>query len=324
MQFFSLFYEFSVTGKIAFILILFLISLWVYIDARGKGLHGWIWAGIIFIFPIVLPVYICIRPRNFIAFCNGCYRILPEDSEECFYCNETVKREEKISLSFSYFRDYLRKYFFRFLLEVLRTYQRALGFSLFLFKKKFLLLNLKYLYFYPWGRCHQLVATEGRHKGIVRKTLTYGETLYLTAWKVFVFAEIKENDIFYDLGSGTGNVVFFCNILYGIKSLGIDAIPTFIKISNRIKEELDFHNVTFLEGNFLDLDFSRGTVFYIVATVYDPLTRAALAEKFIDAPMGARVVIVTHKMDVPHLNLVKEAVSLFAWGYEKIYLYVRI
>jgi len=321
MQFFSIFFSLPVYGKILFIITLLLIFIWTYVDANKRGLHGWLWGLILLVFPIMLPVYIFIRPRFQIGFCNNCFRIMPKDSSECFYCEETSNMSRKGSVSIIL---YVRRYLLRVLLEIIRTYHRALGVSLFLFRKKFLRLNYKLSSYYPWGMCHQLVATEGPDRGIPRKTLTYGETLYLSAWKVFVLAGIEKKDVFYDLGSGTGKVAFFCNILYDIETVGIDAIPTFIEYSNKIKTELQFEKVTFIEGNFLELDLSRGTVFFIVSTAFDPFTRSQLAEKFKESPPGTRIVTVTHKLDVPHLKVEEEVLVLFSWGYETLFLHVRV
>ena len=321
MQFFDFFQTLSVTGKIIFIIILLFISVWTYIDSEKRGLRGWMWSAMIFVFPILFPVYIIIRPSNFIAFCKDCNRILPKNSDECYFCKHGIPDRGggppgSILLS-------LRRYFLRFLLDICRTATYFMGLFVFLFKRKFLRLNMKLISFYPWGKCHQIVATEGRDRDIPINTLTYGETLFFSAWKVFVFAGMTGDDVFYDLGSGTGNVVFFANILYGIKAVGIDAIDTFIDYSNKIKKDLSFHKVTFIKGNFLEQDLSEGTVFFTVSTAFDPETRAGIAEKFKSLPKGTKLVTVTHQMDCPHLEVKARHRILFSWGYEDIFLHIR-
>ncbi|HPZ08850.1 MAG TPA: methyltransferase domain-containing protein [Candidatus Eremiobacteraeota bacterium] len=320
MQFLDVFNYLPGKGKIIFLFVMILLCLWVYFDAEKRGISGLLWAGIVFLFPMVFPVYLIIRPKYFIAFCKNCYRILPRDSINCYFCKKGIPLERDYPPTMT---GFFRRWVYQVFLDITRTYHQIVGIGLFFFKKKFLMLNIKLLSFYSWGTCHQLVATEGPNIDIPIDTLTYGETPFLSAWKIFALASLDKKDVFYDLGSGTGHIVFFCNILYGIKSVGIDAITGFIDYSNKIKEALSFDNVTFWEGNFLDADFSEGTVFFIVSTVFDPVTRAELAEKFKTSPVGTRIITVTHIMDVPHLKVIGKGRVFFSWGYEDVYLHVR-
>jgi len=321
MQFLDILNILSPGGKAVFVVTVAFISLWIYLDSKKRGLKGWLWAFIVFFFPMLFPVYILIRPRYTVGFCAKCGRILPRNFSECYYCEDTEKVEDESPIPILVI---LRSYILRFLLEIFRTCTEISGFCLFLFKRKFLLLNLKFLKLYPWGMCHQIVATEGKGRGIPKKTLTYGETLFFSAWKVFTLAGITEKDVFYDLGSGIGKVVFFCNILYGIEAFGVEIIPTFVEYSNRIKEELAFDKVTFIEGNFLDLDISKGTVFFIVATAFDSVTRENLAEKFREVQEGTRIVTVSYILEGEHLEVKNKSTALFSGNYEEIYLHVRV
>jgi SAM-dependent methyltransferase len=322
MQFLDILKALPGDWKLVFILVIFFISILVYRDSSMRGLSGPLWSAIFFFFPLMLPVYIIVRPKHTIAFCEKCFRILPRDSDDCYFCEKGIPVEEEPD-DYSV-RGFVLRSMWQFFLDICRTYNQFLGFIIFFFRRKFLLLNLKLLFFYSWGMCHQTVATEGRNMDIPINTLTYGETPFLSAWRLFRLAGLNKRDVFYDLGSGTGNVVFFCNILYGIESVGIDAIPTFIDYSNKIKESLKFEQVNFIKGNFLLEDFSKGTVFFIVSTVFDPDTREKLAEKFKEVSPGTRVITVSHVFDVPHLKVKTEEKMFFSWGYENIYLHERI
>jgi len=320
MQFLPLFYKLPVYGKILFIIILSVISIWTYRDAVKRGLTGILWGLAVLLFPVILPVYLWIRPPHMIRFCPGCSRIMAEDSTECYFCmagippdrnDFSLKNRIKIILHNQY-------------LIINSNYYKILGFGRFCLKNKFLLLAFKLSSFYPQSMCHQIVINEGRELDIPINTLTYGETSFYSAGDIFSLAKINKDDVFYDIGSGTGNVVFLCNLLYGIKSVGIDAIPTFISQSMKIKEELSFNNVEFINRNFLEEDISDGTVFFIVTTVFDRETRKGLEEKFKDIPSGIRIITVTHKFDVPYLKVVGEKKVFFSWGYETVYLHVKI
>jgi len=312
MQFLDILKLLPDTGKVIFIILLLSLSAWMYRDAEKRGIRGWLWASIIFLFPMLLPVYIIVRPKHFIAFCKKCYRILPEDSSECYFCKEAIPDGGGLSSATGI--EVFQRYLNGFLLDLCRTSDYFMGLCLFLFKKKFFLLNINLSSLYSWGTCHQIVATEGRYRDIPINTLT----------KIFTLAGITKEDVFYDLGSGTGNVVFFANILYGIEALGIDAIETFIDYSNKIKKALSFDKVTFIKGNFLEADFSKATVIYTVSTAFDINTRKNLAEKFKETAGGTRIITVTHRLDVPHLEVKAEKRILFSWGYENVYFHVRL
>jgi len=322
MQFLDILKILPGNWKLVFIFLTFLFSIWIYRDSSKRGLSGPLWSAIIFFFPMMIPVYIIVRPKHTIAFCEKCFRILPRGESDCYFCEKGIPQDEEPD-------DYTLKGFmirsmWQVFLDICRTYYQFIGFIIFFFRRKFVLLNLKLLAFYSWGMCHQIVATEGRNMDIPINTLTYGETPFFSAWRIFSLAGLNKKDVFYDLGSGTGNVVFFCNILYGIEASGIDAIPTFIDYSNKIKEALKFEHVNFIEGNFLLEDFSKGTVFFIVSTVFDPDTREKLAEKFKEVSPGTRIITVSHVFDVPHLKLKATEKMFFSWGYETIYLHERI
>ena len=204
MQILDIFNYLSDELKIIFLFIWITVFILIYIDAGKRGLRGWLWACIIFMFPVILPVYILIRPKHYIAFCEKCSSILPEDGSECYYCHGEERIKEKSYLVI--FKNYL----IRFLLEVLKAYNIILAFCLFLFKKKFFMLNIKYLSYYPMGRSHQILATQGRGRGVSRHSLTYGETLFFTAWKIFALAEMKKDDVFYDIGCGNRTCSILC------------------------------------------------------------------------------------------------------------------
>jgi len=141
MQFLNILNFLPDTGKVIFIILLLSLSAIVYRDAEKRGIRGWVWAGIIFIFPLLFPVYIILRPKHFIAFCKDCYRILPRDSSECYFCKEGIPDEGGLSSATKI--EVFQRYINAFLLDLCRIADYFMGLCLFLFKKKFFLLNIK-------------------------------------------------------------------------------------------------------------------------------------------------------------------------------------
>jgi len=309
--------------KILYLLLLINVSLWVYIDAERRRYTGWLWGLAIFLYPIILPLYFIFRPKKyFIEFCRKCFRIKPADSEDCYYCTLGIT-SEKESPSFP-LKGTIKLYLYHFFLVFLRSYFQLAGFYSFFFEKKFLSLNFKLSLFYPLGRAHQIVITEGSKLNIPVKSLTYGETPFSSAAKIFSLAEMGEDDIFYDLGSGTGNIVFLANILYDIEATGIEILPSFIEYSNKIKKSLYLEKVSFIEGDFLEEDLSRGTVFFLVATLIEPILMKKIAKKLKKSPVGTKIITVTRKFKASHLKVKTSEKVFFFWGYDDVYVHERV
>jgi len=310
----------SLYTKVLFLLLLSSLSLWVYVDSERRNFTGILWAIIIFLYPIILPVYLIIRPKAVIEFCSKCRRILPAGSKDCYFCSAMPVKGKKEDYPL---RGFFRSYGYHFFLVIFRTLHNIAGLP-FLYKKRFFPLILKLAGFYKVGKVHQIVITEGSKLDIPIKALTYGETSFYSAWKIFRFAGLSEKDVFYDLGCGTGNLVFFASILYGIEAVGIEAIPAFIDFSEIIKKELSFDKVSFIKGNFFEEDLSQGTVFFIVTIFFSVRERKKLAKKFKELPSGTKIITVSNKLEAPYLKVKEEMTGFFSWGFEDVYLHVRI
>ena len=88
---------------------------------------------------------------------------------------------------------------------------------------------------------------------------TYDESL-----KIFDFAEMTSNDVFYDLGCGYGTVCIAAAEKYNPKkNIGVEArIENFLEATNRVLEKEMEKNIV-LENKFIEnMDFSDATLIY--------------------------------------------------------------
>lgn len=97
---------------------------------------------------------------------------------------------------------------------------------------------------------------------------TYGEvTKQSTNGIVNHFKKhFNQDTVFYDLGCGLGKMVIHIGIQYNPKkSCGIELSKERIKGANDLKEKYckDNNNISFIEGDFFDNDFSDATVVYL-------------------------------------------------------------
>lgn len=89
-------------------------------------------------------------------------------------------------------------------------------------------------------------------------------TTYDECLKIFDFAEMTSNDIFYDLGCGYGTVCIAAAENYNLrKNIGIEArIENFLEATNRVLEK-DMDKNIILKNKFIEnVDFSDATLVY--------------------------------------------------------------
>ena len=88
-----------------------------------------------------------------------------------------------------------------------------------------------------------------------------------------LIAQLNENDVFYDIGSGLGEVVILANLLSGAKAKGIEREPAYVDYARACARDLNV-DVQFEAIDAREADFSDGTVFFL----YTPFRGRMLEE----------------------------------------------
>ncbi|MEO7424601.1 MAG: class I SAM-dependent methyltransferase [Fibrobacteria bacterium] len=96
-------------------------------------------------------------------------------------------------------------------------------------------------------------------------------------------ARLTEADIFYDLGSGLGQVPILIHLLSGAAAKGIEFEPAYCDYARACAADLNLARVEFMHADARASDYSDGTVFFlytpfeggILATVLEKLRREA-------------------------------------------------
>ncbi len=70
-------------------------------------------------------------------------------------------------------------------------------------------------------------------------------------------------DLFYDLGSGLGQVVILVHLLTGVRARGVEIQPAFCEYARRRAAQFGLTGVEFINADARDLDYQEGTVFYL-------------------------------------------------------------
>lgn len=160
--------------------------------------------------------------------------------------------------------------------------------------------------------------------GLTSRDLTYGETPYYSVKKII--KEIRPGgaeDLFVDLGSGIGKIVFFTALYFNLESLGIEINPALFRAADEIREKLKIKKAVFVAGNVLGEDFSRGTIFYLHGTSWGEEVFKKLVAKFEETRPGALILSVSHPLQADFLKFVKKIKIDLNWGREPLYIYQR-
>ena len=87
-------------------------------------------------------------------------------------------------------------------------------------------------------------------------------------------ANFSEDDVFYDLGSGLGQVPIVISLLTGVRAKGIEFEPAYCDYARQCARKLNLSRVEFIIVDAREADYSDGTIFFM----YTPFVGALLQE----------------------------------------------
>lgn len=163
---------------------------------------------------------------------------------------------------------------------------------------------------------------------------TYGEITYDGFTNMLKKAEPKKDEIFYDLGSGTGKAVMIATLLYDFfKVIGIEKLPELFRESEKIllnykeilKSDISKANKTFfINGDFKEIDFSDADIILMNATCWSyALINITFNKKFEKLKKGTRVIMSTLYLQSYEYNVSDMGMFPFTWGDERVFLCVK-
>lgn len=153
--------------------------------------------------------------------------------------------------------------------------------------------------------------------------LTYGETSWFGIASSLRMVEAGPEDVFVDLGCGTGRNVFFAHARYGMRAIGIDLIPSFIHNAREVVKKLNLSGIEFRQINIFETDLRAATIVYVTANCLDQEWLARLIELLHTLPPGARVISTARAIPSPDLKLLYTQKQFFSWGMDTVYIHQR-
>lgn len=91
----------------------------------------------------------------------------------------------------------------------------------------------------------------------------YQKTPARIIFEMIDLAEIKPDDVFFDLGSGLGQAVILVNLISGATAIGIEYEPAFCNYAKACASQLNLSNVEFIHAEACSCDYSQGTIFFM-------------------------------------------------------------
>jgi len=91
----------------------------------------------------------------------------------------------------------------------------------------------------------------------------YQKTPARIIFEMATLANLGQDDVFFDLGSGLGQVAILVNLISGATAKGIEYEPAYCNYANTCVSQLNLSNVEFINIDARLADYSQGTVFFL-------------------------------------------------------------
>lgn len=101
--------------------------------------------------------------------------------------------------------------------------------------------------------------TKKREPGMVY----YQKTPARIIFELIKKASFQPDDVFYDLGSGLGQVTMLVNLFASVISKGVEFEPAYCSYAKTTAADLNLNHVEFINADARHADYSSGTVFFM-------------------------------------------------------------
>jgi hypothetical protein len=89
-------------------------------------------------------------------------------------------------------------------------------------------------------------------------------------------ARVARDDVFFDIGSGLGQVPMLVNLLTGARAIGVELEPAYCEYARRRVVDLNLEDVVFRNDDARAADYGEGTVFFLYTPVKGEMLQVVL------------------------------------------------
>ncbi|HEY4831907.1 MAG TPA: methyltransferase domain-containing protein [Waddliaceae bacterium] len=180
-----------------------------------------------------------------------------------------------------------------------------------------------YVYKSPYKIAKQFLQARGEVE-----IYTYGETPLTTMNLIVQECQITANDTIYELGCGRGRACFWLHHFLKCKVIGIDYIPEFVEIAQKVKRKFNLKGITFKMEDILQANFEGASVIYFYGICSETAFVLKLIDKLTKLPKHTKIITVSYPLTTfaseQLFEIVKIFPAQFTWGTADIYLHVKI
>lgn len=194
-------------------------------------------------------------------------------------------------------------------------------FPVYLRAPRMVAIELSLFYFYHGHYSPTRYDREVADLSLSKSELTYGEASYGIIERAFSKIKLpKSKHVFVDLGSGHGKLVFYVNQRFGIRSAGVEIVPTFVKAATKLAKVKGIKDVRFIEKDFTHAKISSGTIIFVSLTCMGRSQMAKLRTNLMQLKKGAYVISLSQPLNHRHFKVVDEFDGRASWGKCRVYV----
>jgi len=151
---------------------------------------------------------------------------------------------------------------------------------------------------------------------------TYGEVTYKGAAKLFKKFKLKKNDVFYDLGCGTGKLVIQAYLTSPAqKCVGIELSKTRYKVAEKAKKALakekkleKKRKLNFQNNNLLKSNIDDASAIYVSSLCFSDDLMKKLTEKLSSLKNGLQLATLRMLPENDHFKFIKTLTLPMTWS----------
>jgi SAM-dependent methyltransferase len=169
------------------------------------------------------------------------------------------------------------------------------------------------------------------------KEFIYGEIDFLSFYTILERTSPSAQEIFYDLGSGSGKAVVSAMLFFNVnQSIGIELLlPLYNQSNTQLEKAIErfqqndaereylpqMGRIQFINDSFLHYDFGDADIIYVAATCLTDATWNELISKMSRLKPGSRIIVTTRTIHHEQFESIYQGVELMSWGLCPVRIY---
>ena len=131
-------------------------------------------------------------------------------------------------------------------------------------------------------------------KDLEPEMVFFQKTPAVIVFRMVALAQFRQGDVFFDLGSGLGQVAMMVNLIARVTAIGVEYEPAYCNYAKTCASQLNLNDVDFINTDARQADYSHGTVFFM----YTPFSGGVLQDM----------------LKILQMESIKRTITIFTYG----------